>query len=221
MSFADHLDSVKQRIACAAEQAGRDPRDVTLVAVSKRHGPERVAEAHAAGCRDLGENYVQELVAKQEAVDLEVRWHYIGGLQRNKCKQVVGRVALIHGVDSKRLADALSRAATSAEVVQDVLLQVNLGGESQKHGLPARELEALVHHVRSLPGLHLRGLMTVPPAVDDAEKNRPLFRRLAELAHTHELTDLSMGMSQDFEVAVAEGATLVRVGTDLFGRRIP
>ncbi len=213
------LAAVRARIAAAAERAGRSLKDVTLVAVSKTHPAAAVRAAYAAGQRDFGENYAQELVAKRaELADLDdARWHFIGRLQRNKAKDVAG-AALIHAVDGAPLADALARRVP-AGARQDVLVQVNIAGETTKAGVSPDEAPALVDAIAALPALRCVGLMTMPPPVAQPEDNRPHFRALAALARRLGLAQLSMGMSDDFEVAVEEGATLVRVGTAVFGAR--
>jgi pyridoxal phosphate enzyme (YggS family) len=216
--IADALSRVRDRIERACAKAGRGPEEVVLVAVSKTHGEDAVREAYAAGQRLFGENYVQELADKASALaDLpELRWHFIGHLQRNKVKQVVRAKAVIETVDSERLAREISARAVESV---PVLLQVNVGGEQQKSGCDPSELPALIDVVRALPSLELRGLMTVPPLEAAPEANRPLFARLRELASEHRLAELSMGMSADLEVAIEEGATIVRVGTAIFGAR--
>jgi PLP dependent protein len=217
--IAERLAAVRDRVAAAAARAGR-PGTVTLVAVSKLHPAAAVRAAFAAGAVDLGENYVQELTAKRaELADLPLRWHFIGRLQRNKVRDVAGKVALIHGVDSLLLLQEIGKRAAAAGVVQDLLIQVNVAGEEQKGGVAPDELPALTAACAALPALRLRGLMTMPPLVDDPERNRPHFRALAALARAHALAELSMGMSDDLEVAIEEGATLVRVGTAIFGAR--
>jgi PLP dependent protein len=214
------LADVKRRIARAAERAGRDPDAITLVAVSKTHPPEAIRVAQAAGAHAFGENYVQELLAKQKALaGLELVWHFVGRLQRNKARDVVGRVALVHSVDSPALAEALSRRASAAGVVQDVLVEANLAGESTKGGVAEAELDHLLDAIAKLPALRCRGLMTMPPPSDDPESTRPVFRALARLASSRGLVELSMGMTSDFEVAIEEGATIIRVGTAIFGER--
>ncbi len=214
------LAAVRARIDAACARVGRDPAEVTLVAVSKRHGPAAIREAYAAGQRVFGENYVQELAQKAEALaDLaDLRLHFIGHLQRNKAKAVRRVAGVVETVDSTRLADALEAARGEAGVLP-VLVQVNVAREPQKAGCDPDALAALVDHVRGLPSLRLEGLMTVPPAADDPEAARPVFRALAALARTHGLAALSMGMSADLEVAIEEGATMVRVGTAIFGAR--
>ncbi|HKA89026.1 MAG TPA: YggS family pyridoxal phosphate-dependent enzyme [Haliangiales bacterium] len=205
---------MRLRIAAACARAGRPESAVTLCAVSKTHPAPAVREAHAAGLRDFGENYVQELLPKAaELADLDLRWHYVGHLQRNKAKDVVGRVALVHGVDSLALAEALDRRAAAP---LDVLVQVNAGDEDSKAGVAWDEVPALVAAIRRLARVRCRGLMAIPPPSED---NRPRFRRLAELAASLDLPELSMGMSDDFEAAIEEGATIVRIGTAIFGAR--
>ncbi len=223
-----HLEAVRARIEAAAARAGRDASEVSIVAVTKTHPIAAVREAADAGIADVGENRVQEAMAKQELwPDAPVRWHLIGHLQRNKAKQAVGRFALIHSVDSIRLAEAIDQAAAAAGVVQDVLVQVNVAREAQKDGIAPEEAEALVRHIGTLPHMALKGLMTMAPLSDDQGVIRTTFRGLRELRDrvfpTHDArrtTHLSMGMSSDFEIAVEEGATLVRLGTILFGERI-
>jgi hypothetical protein len=219
--IAAALAAVQARIAAAARRAGRDPAAITLVAVSKTHPPEAIRAAQAAGARVFGESYVQELRAKQAALpELPASaWHYIGRLQKNKAKDLVGRVALVHAVDSVELADVLGRRAAAAGVVQDVLLEVHLGGEASKAGAAPADVPALLAHARATAGLRCRGLMCIPPPATRPEDNRAHFRALAELARRLELPELSMGMSDDYEVAVEEGATIVRVGTAIFGAR--
>jgi len=242
-----HLENVRSRIAAAAARAGRDPAEVSIVAVTKSHPMAAVREALAAGLVDMGENRVQEAFAKQaEWPDAPVRWHLIGHLQRNKAKQVAGRFALIHSVDSIRLADALEQAAEAQGLTQDVLVQVNVAREPQKGGVLPEEAEALIAHTASRPHLALRGLMAMAPFTEEASVVRATFRGLRvlrEAMHAHfrigapvppssgdpvgvagapgKEPILSMGMSSDFEVAVEEGATLVRLGTILFGERAP
>ena len=216
---------VRSRIAAAAVRAGRSPDEVRIVAVTKGHPLERAQEAVAAGLIDLGENRVQEALSKQDAwPGAAVRWHLIGHLQRNKVKQVVGRFVLVHSLDSERLADALEAAAAAAGVVQEVLVQVNVARETQKTGVQPEQAAALVRHAAAQPHLAVCGLMAMAPYGAAAEAQRAVFgglRRMRDALATSslELAVLSMGMSDDFEVAVEEGATLVRLGTVLFGER--
>jgi pyridoxal phosphate enzyme (YggS family) len=219
------LGAVRDRIARAVERSGRTPAAVTIVAVTKTHPIERVKEAAAAGLLDIGENRVLEAVEKQEQwPDAPVRWHMIGHLQRNKAKHAVGRFALIHSLDSLRLADALEQAAAARTIVQPVLVEVNVAGEQQKSGAPPGEAEVIVRHAASLPHLSVEGLMTMAPLTDDGAVLRNTFRDLRHLrdrltTDDRRLTTLSMGMSNDFEIAIEEGATMVRLGTVLFGAR--
>jgi hypothetical protein len=222
-----HLEAVQGRIARAAQRVGRDPSGITIVAVTKGHPLETVRAAVAGGLLDIGENRVQEATEKQEAwPDAPVRWHLIGHLQRNKAKHAIGRFALIHSVDSVRLADELENVAAGQGRTQDVLVQVNVAREPQKTGVHPDEAAALAAHVAALPHLRLQGLMTMAPLTDDEAAIRETFRGLRELrdrltSHASRLTVLSMGMSSDFEIAIEEGATMLRLGTVLFGERQP
>lgn len=223
------LADLLARIAAAAARAGRRPGDVGLVAVSKRHPPELVAAAARAGVTDLGENYAQELVGKMDALagDPAARglaWHFIGRLQRNKVRLVVGRVALIHAVDSIELAREIDRRAAEAGRVQPILIAVSAAGEAQKTGVDPDALGRLLEEIAGLSALDCAGLMTMPPWPDAPEDSRRYFRELREIRDRlatpdRPLPHLSMGTTGDLEVAVEEGATLVRVGTALFGPR--
>jgi pyridoxal phosphate enzyme (YggS family) len=227
MSIQNNLEHIRSQMAAACARSGRDPAAVRLVAVSKTHPAILVEEAAAAGQRLFGESYVQEFVAKIVAVQAPVEWHFIGALQSNKIKYLRGRVALIHSVDRLSLAVEIDRQWGKLKRTADVLLQVNLGGEESKSGTDETGLEELVRQVAQLSHVHIRGLMTLPPYFDEAEAVRPYFRRLRELAGEIdalglpgvEMSELSMGMSHDFAVAIEEGATLVRVGTAIFGER--
>lgn len=220
------LNDVRRDMAQAAEQAGRSPGDVRLVAVSKHHSAADVAVLARAGQVAFGENYVQEALEKQQDLaTLGIDWHFIGGLQTNKAKFVAGRFCLVHSVDSVKLAQVLHKKALAAETVQDMLIQVNLGREEQKYGIMEENLSEVVDEVAGLSGLNLVGFMTMPPYWDEPERCRPLFCRLRELRDAMErrvgraLPELSMGMTGDFAEAIAEGATLVRIGTRIFGPR--
>jgi pyridoxal phosphate enzyme (YggS family) len=221
----ERLDAVRLRIAAAAARVGRDAAAVRIVAVTKGHSLAVAREAAGAGLLDLGENRVQEAVAKMDAWSgAPVRWHLIGHLQRNKVKHAVGRFVLIHSLDSARLADAVEAEAAARGLVQDVLVEVNVAGEAQKTGCPPADVPALAAHASRLPHLRLRGLMTMAPFTDDAAVQRAAFAGLRQLrsrltADGYRLDELSMGMTNDFEAAVEEGATLVRLGTALFGER--
>lgn len=225
--IARRLAEIKDRIAAAARRAGRDPEAVRLVAVSKTVGLEALREAVAAGQRLFGENYLQEAQGKIAALGPEAEWHFIGHLQSNKAKAAVGRFALIHSLDRLSLAEALEKAAARRGTVQEVLVQVNLAGEASKSGVAPEAAAGLLQALRHFPHLRVVGLMTLPPFFPDPEAVRPYFRALRELRDqlvARDLADtglpeLSMGMSGDFEVAVEEGATLIRVGTALFGPR--
>lgn len=212
-------------MAQAAERAGRSPDSVRLVAVSKHQPAEKVRDLFVAGQKCFGENYVQEVQAKMAALPAGIDWHFIGHLQTNKVKAVVGKFSLIHGVDSLRLAKALHQQAESLKVVQDVLVQVNLGRESQKNGILPEDLPELADLLSRSLYLRWQGFMLMPPFFDDPERARPFFARLRMLAEKLRadlglpLPELSMGMTGDFEAAIEEGATLVRVGTRIFGER--
>lgn len=215
-------------------KAGRDPDEIKLIAVSKTVELERVMEAVKEGALILGENRVQEAKEKIRNYELritnsplagrKVEWHLIGSLQKNKAKTAVQLFDLIHSVDSTGLAAELNRQAENAGLVQDILVQVKLSEEAAKHGTPEKDLADLLNAVRKMSNLNLRGLMTIPPFFDEPEKARPYFRKLRLIAETFSaegfpLNELSMGMSNDYEVAIEEGATMVRVGTAIFGRR--
>ena len=217
---------IQDRIAAAAERAGRNPRNVTLVAVSKFHPAEAIAELARAGHADFGENYVQEAREKQEALaELGIRWHFIGAPQTNKAKYIAGRFHLLHSLESAKLAEELDKRCSREDVRQPLLIQVNLGGEAQKAGVGPESLRELARDVLARQRLDLQGLMCMPPLSGDAESNRALFARLREMARELEqklgveLPHLSMGMSHDFETAVEEGATHIRIGTSIFGER--
>jgi pyridoxal phosphate enzyme (YggS family) len=213
----ERLDQVEQRIASAAERAGRQRSDITLIAVTKKFPAETIREAYAAGLRVFGENYVQEFETKHPAVaDLtDAEFHLIGHLQSNKARPAAELFRVIQTVDSAKLARRLNDVGRPLEV----MLEVKLSEEESKAGAAPESLAALIDAVRACPNLQLTGLMTMPPWSDDPEVTRPYFRRLAQLAREHGLSKLSMGMSHDLEAAIEEGATHVRVGTALFGPR--
>jgi pyridoxal phosphate enzyme (YggS family) len=222
------LQAVRDRIAAACARSGRDPSEVTLVGVSKTHPPETVREAFAAGLRDFGENRVQEAEGKVEALaDLRaagLRWHLIGHLQANKARKAAALFDVVHSVDDAGLGARLERAAAEQGRVLPVLVQVDLAGEATKFGLEESSLTATLESLRALPSLRGEGLMVLPPYFEDPEATRPFFGRLRALRDQGVArglcgSQLSMGMSHDFEVAIEEGATLVRVGTALFGAR--
>ncbi len=229
MSIAENLNEIRSRIAEACLRAGRSPESVRLIAVSKTKPVSMIREALAAGQKSFGENYVQEAVEKVEQLP-EVDWHFIGSLQTNKAKFVVGRFSLVHSVDRQKLADVLAKAAETAGVVQDVLIELNVGGEETKHGVSFEEAPALIDHILGLRSLRLRGLMALPPLTEDERVARANFARLREALEKWRnerlsgeaaalFTELSMGTSSDYEWAILEGATMVRVGTSIFGAR--
>ncbi|MCL4504118.1 MAG: YggS family pyridoxal phosphate-dependent enzyme [Deltaproteobacteria bacterium] len=223
--IAQNLEAVKRRITAAARRAGRGPEQVRLVAVSKTMPVERLQEAVAAGQHLFGENYLQEARGKIEALGEAATWHFIGHLQSNKAKAAVKLFELIHGVDRLKLAEALDRAAAAKEISQKILIQVNLAKEASKSGTSLEAAADLLRQISQLPHLRVMGLMTMPPFLEP-EAVRPYFRSLRELRDRlqdlqgNPLPELSMGMSGDFEVAIEEGATLVRVGTAIFGSRV-
>ncbi len=219
MSIAERLAAVRARIDAACRRAGRSPSDVTLVGVTKSFPAEAVAEAVAAGLEDCGENRVQEAAAKiatLAALGIRPRWHLIGHLQTNKVQTALGLFAILHSVDSLRLARELSSRATHPV---PILLEVNVSQEASKFGFSVGDLPDAVSAISALPHLDVRGLMTVAPLSHDPEAARPFFRQLRELRDAVGLRELSMGMTDDFEVAIEEGATMVRVGRAIFGER--
>ncbi len=226
MDLAANFNSVQDRIRAACARAGRDPRSVVLLAVSKGQPPERVAALAGLGQTLFGENRVQEAKAKIEQCPGRLRWHLIGHLQTNKARDAVRLFEMIQGVDSLRLAQEINRCAEQAARTVPVLLEVNVAGEASKFGYQPEALVAELPQVNALPRLEIHGLMTIAPWTPEPEKVRPVFRRLRELKAQCEdalgapLEHLSMGMTGDFEVAIEEGATLVRLGTALFGERV-
>jgi len=233
LDIAENLRRVRQRIAAAAERAGRDPAEVRLVAVTKTIEPGRILRAYQAGVREFGENRVQEAQGKLLSLSQarprefqDMHWHMVGHLQTNKAKVAVQLFEMIHSVDSLRLAEILSRYAVASGKVIPVLLEVNVAREPTKYGLVPEDLPAVVGQLRELPNLRVEGLMTVAPMVADPEEVRPVFRQLRELRDRlreefpqNLWPHLSMGMTDDFEVAVEEGATIVRIGRAIFGER--
>lgn len=225
MSFADNLVGIQQRISAACARAGRDAQSVMLLAVSKTHLAETIAEAVNGGQTFFGENKVQEAKAKIPLSPGRARWHFIGHLQSNKARDAVELFEMIQSVDSLSLAREISKRCEQAAKQMSILLEVNAAGESSKFGYKPEQLLAELKELNSLPRLAVQGLMTVPPFATDSEKSRPHFQRLRELKSQCEqvlgasLPHLSMGMSGDFEIAIEEGATIVRVGTALFGAR--
>ena len=229
-SIAANLVAVRERIAAACERAGRDPAGVTIVGVTKTHPPEVAEEALAAGLTDIGENRAQELLPKAEALEargLAPRWHFIGRLQRNKVRGVLPHIAALHSLGSVRLADEIERRAERLEAAGGAgalaplpcYLEVNVAGEASKDGVAPEDLPELLREAADRRHIAVAGLMTVAPFVDDPEHVRPVFRELRELARAHGLEGLSMGMTDDYAVAVEEGATVVRLGRVIFGAR--
>ena len=231
MSIQEHVNTVKETIAAAARAAGRDPGEITQCAATKVQTDDTIRQAIAAGIAVCGENRVQELTAHLAAgAYAGAQVHFIGHLQTNKVKQVVGKAALIHSVDSQRLLQAIDSQAGKLGLVQDILLEVNIGGEASKSGISPEELSALAAQAVGSPHVRLRGLMAIPPVAAGPDGNRPFFAKMRQLYvdirsqmddNKTSFDCLSMGMSGDFEDAVREGATLVRVGTALFGPRPP
>ena len=225
VDIAANVARIRERIAAATERCGRGPRPVRLVAVSKQMEPERIQAAIAAGVADIGENYVQEAAAKRTEVGNGAQWHLIGHLQRNKAAQAVQIFDMIQTVDSPRIAEAIGRRAQEQGRTLDVLIQVNTSGEESKYGVSPQEVEGLLEAAAGVAGIRVTGLMTIGRWDPDPERARPEFRLLFDLAQ--KLDDragarmewLSMGMSHDFEVAIEEGANLVRIGTGVFGPR--
>lgn len=223
----ENLNTVSNTIISACEKAGRNPAEVTLIAVSKTKPVDLINQAYEQGCRHFGENKVQELVDKYEAMPKDIKWHMIGHLQRNKVKYIVDKVFLIHSVDSLKLAEEISKEALKKNVTVSVLIEVNAADEETKFGISVAETEALVRQIAKLPGIIIKGLMTIAPYVDDAEENRQYFACLKQLAvdinkkniDNVNMSVLSMGMTGDYAVAIEEGADYVRVGTGIFGER--
>jgi len=227
--IASNLAAVRERIAAAAAAAGRDPGSVHLLAVSKTFSADHVRAAYAAGQRDFGENKVQEALQKIEATaELPIRWHLIGHLQSNKAKKAAPAFAAVHAIDSVDLLRRVDAAAADAGAAPDLFVQVDMAGEATKFGAPETDVPAIARAALECRAARMKGLMLLPPWFDDPEQARPYFRRLRLLRDRlveggmpeTQLRELSMGMSHDFEVAIQEGATLVRVGTAIFGKRI-
>lgn len=223
----ENLIQAQENIINACKRVGRNPDDVTLIAVSKTKPLSMIEEAYASGMREFGENKPQEMRDKAKAFDFPVHWHMIGTLQSNKIKYVVGTACMIHSVDSIALAAAIEKEAAKKELVMDVLLEVNVAEEDSKHGFTVDELYSVVKEIAVFSHLKLRGLMTVAPYTENAEENRIYFKKMKELLvdinskniDNISMDCLSMGMSSDYEVAIEEGATMVRIGTGIFGER--
>ncbi len=223
----ENLDTVQNHIASAASKAGRKAEEVTLIAVSKTKPVSMIEEAYVCGCRDFGENKVQELCEKYEVLPKDIRWHLIGHLQRNKVKYVVDKAYLIHSVDSLRLAEEIRKEAEKKQVHVNILIEVNMAAEESKFGVLPEETENLVREVAKFPNIHIQGLMTIAPVVEKPEDNAVHFANLRQLSvdikgkniDNVNMNVLSMGMTGDYEQAVKDGATCVRVGTGIFGER--
>ncbi len=223
----DNLMNVEERIKAACARANRDRSGVKLVAVSKTKPAEMIEEIYAEGIRDFGENRPQELRDKYDKLPDDIRWHMIGHLQTNKVKYVINRACMVHSIDTLHLAEAVSEAAQKASLVMPVLIEVNMAKEVSKFGLAPEETEDFVRQVSKLPGIHVEGLMTIAPNTDNPESNRRYFRELKKLSvdiaakniDNINMCNLSMGMTNDYEIAIEEGATMVRVGTGIFGER--
>lgn len=227
-NIKDNISKIMLRIANAAERTGRNENNITLVAVSKKKPVDMVREAFELGVADIGENYVQELTQKEACLSmLPIRWHFVGRLQRRKAKDIVGKVCLVHSLDSLKLALEMEKSAEKINVVQHCLVQVNLSGEAAKSGFPPDDVKSFISEISPLLHLEITGLMTLPPFFGNPEMVRPYFKKLRELkdsinaekTYRSNLSELSMGMTHDFEAAIEEGATLVRIGTGIFGER--
>lgn len=228
MSIAENLKNIREKIRHAAESAGRAPESVQLLSVSKTRKPEEIREAFESGQILFGENYIQEALEKGEALkNLPLSWHFIGHLQSNKARFAVKFFDLIHSVDSLKLAAEINKHAAKEEKIQKLLIQVRLGDEESKSGIAQESLQGFLAEIGKLSNISVEGLMTIPPPVEEAEENRIHFRRLREIMEeanekgilSSPMGVLSMGMTDDFEVAISEGATLVRIGTAIFGAR--
>ena len=225
----DQLQEVEKRIQAACDRAGRKREEVTLIAVSKTKPVETLQEAYDLGVRIFGENKVQELTAKYEALPKDIHWHMIGHLQTNKVKYIIDKAELIHSVDSLKLAETIEKEAAKHDLIADILVEVNVAEEESKFGMKMEEVIPFVEKVSAFPHVRVRGLMTIAPFVEDPEENRSIFADLHKLYidikkknhdnDTDTVSVLSMGMTNDYEVAIEEGATMVRVGTGIFGAR--
>ncbi|MCC8024337.1 MAG: YggS family pyridoxal phosphate-dependent enzyme [Clostridium sp.] len=221
------LEEVREHVEAACLRAGRKPSEVTLIAVSKTKPVPMLKEAYDCGARDFGENKVQEIVTKKPELPEDIRWHMIGHLQRNKVNQVIDKAVLIHSVDSLRLAQQIESDAARKGLDVDILLEVNVAREESKYGFLMEEVEEAVMTIKDFPHVHIKGLMTIAPFVENPEENREIFKKLFDFAvdigskniDNVTMDVLSMGMTGDYEVAIEEGATMVRVGTGIFGAR--
>ena len=225
--LAENLQNVEERIQAACARANRDRNEVTLIAVSKTKPVSMLEEVYAEGIRCFGENKVQELTEKLDKLPSDVKWHMIGHLQRNKVKYIVDKVDLIHSVDSVRLAETIEQEAVKKDVIVPVLVEVNVAEEDSKFGLKVNEVLSIIEEISKFPHIRIKGLMTIAPYVENPEENRPVFARLRKLSvdiaekniDNVSVEILSMGMTNDYEVGIEEGATMVRVGTGIFGER--
>ena len=225
--FKKNLEKIEANIQAACDRAGRSRDEVTLIAVSKTKPIEDLMAVYELGERNYGENKVQELCGKIEAMPDDIKWHMIGHLQRNKVKYIVGKVELIHSVDSYRLAEEISKQSVKNNVNSDILVEINIGDEESKFGVSSTDVINLVKETAALPNISVKGLMCVAPYVVDSEENRAFFHKIKDLSvdimseniDNVSMSILSMGMSNDYEVAIEEGATMVRIGSDLFGKR--
>ncbi len=226
VNIKENIAAVRARIAAAAQRAGRNPEDITLVAVSKTVEPQRIIEAIDGGITHLGENRVQELVKKYDAIPGRIQWHLIGHLQTNKVKYIIDKVSLVHSVDSIELAKEIDRRANRRGTVVNILIQVNVAGEETKFGISPDQVEDMIEEIRSYPGIKVKGLMTIAPFAENPEEIRYVFRELNKKyidikrknIDNIDMEYLSMGMSNDFEVAIEEGSNMVRIGTAIFGK---
>lgn len=224
---AENLAQVQKNIDESCREINRDPEEVTLIAVSKTKPVEMLKEAYNAGTRVFGENKVQEIVDKYDQMPSDVKWHMIGHLQRNKVKYIVDKVAMIHSVDSFRLAETIEKEAAKKDVIVPILIEVNVAQEESKFGLKPEEVLPFIEEIADFSHIQIKGLMTIAPYVENAEENRGIFRELKKLSvdiaakniNNVTMSVLSMGMTNDYEVAIEEGATMVRVGTGIFGER--
>ena len=225
--ITDNLNKIQSQITSACLAAGREEKEVTLIAVSKTRPVSDIEELYRAGHRDFGENYVQELREKQQFLPEDIRWHMIGHLQKNKVKYIAAYISMIHSVDSEELARVIEKEAAKHNRIIPVLIEVNIAGEETKYGLSPEEVPPLLDLIETLPHVECRGFMTSAPPCENSEENRLYFRKMKELSVDMVLKNynngrvdiLSMGMSGDFDVAVEEGSTMVRVGTSIFGAR--
>lgn len=223
----ENLEEVREKIRQACQRSGRREEDVTLISVSKTRPVEMLKEAYEAGSRDFGENRVQEIMEKYGQMPEDVRWHMIGHLQKNKVRQVIDKAVLIHSVDTVELAEQIEKDAAKRDLTVDILLEVNVAEEESKFGFRTEEVEAAVMKIKEFPHVHIKGLMTIAPFVSNSEDNREVFKKLYQLyvdirsknIDNVNMSVLSMGMTGDYEVAVEEGATMIRVGTGIFGAR--